>query len=173
MSDSSLPYGLQPTRLLCPWDFPGKSTGVGRHCLLCSLLKDALQPSNWRACLFPLYSATLCFSNCGLWTTCVRITWDASLKCRVLGLIPGVSVFLYLTDCIHNKWNMSSWWLIPKYFSLCVYDFYILTFYPSTVLYFLISFRNVFFFLLFVQDFLHRQLHHLWMRSLFLPFQSL
>ena len=27
--------GLQPTRLFCPWDFPGKSTGVGCHCLLC------------------------------------------------------------------------------------------------------------------------------------------
>ena len=28
------PHGLQPTRLLHPWDFPGKSTGVGCHCLL-------------------------------------------------------------------------------------------------------------------------------------------
>ena len=28
------PHGLQSTRLLCPWDFPGKSTGVGCHCLL-------------------------------------------------------------------------------------------------------------------------------------------
>ena len=39
MSNSSWPHGLQPTRLLCPWDFPGKSTGVGCHCLLriCSL----------------------------------------------------------------------------------------------------------------------------------------
>ena len=34
MSDSSRPHGLQPTRLLRPWDFPGKSTGVGCHCLL-------------------------------------------------------------------------------------------------------------------------------------------
>ena len=34
MSDSSQPHGLQPTRLLCPWDFPGKSTGVGCHRLL-------------------------------------------------------------------------------------------------------------------------------------------
>ena len=34
MSDSSRPYGLQPTRLLHPWDFPGKSTGVGCHWLL-------------------------------------------------------------------------------------------------------------------------------------------
>ena len=29
MSDSLRPHGLQPTRLLRPWDFPGKSTGVG------------------------------------------------------------------------------------------------------------------------------------------------
>ena len=34
MSDSSWPHGLQPTRLLRPWDFPGKSTGVGCHRLL-------------------------------------------------------------------------------------------------------------------------------------------
>ena len=26
--------GLKPTELLCPWDFPGKSTGVGCHFLL-------------------------------------------------------------------------------------------------------------------------------------------
>ena len=31
VSDSSRPHGLQPTRLLCPWDFPGKNTGVGCH----------------------------------------------------------------------------------------------------------------------------------------------
>ena len=35
MSDSSDSMDLQPTRLLHPWDFPGKSTGVGCHCLLC------------------------------------------------------------------------------------------------------------------------------------------
>ena len=34
MPDSSRFLGLQPTRLLCPWDFPGKSIGVGCHCLL-------------------------------------------------------------------------------------------------------------------------------------------
>ena len=27
-------YGLQPARLLCPWDFPGKNTEVGCHFLL-------------------------------------------------------------------------------------------------------------------------------------------
>ena len=40
LSDSLWPYGLQPTRLLHPWDFPSKSTGVGCHCLLhCFLYK--------------------------------------------------------------------------------------------------------------------------------------
>ena len=34
VSDPQKPHGLQPTRLLCPWDFPGKTTGVGCHCFL-------------------------------------------------------------------------------------------------------------------------------------------
>ena len=38
MSNSQQLHGPQPTRLLHPWDFPGKSTGVGCHCLLCSLV---------------------------------------------------------------------------------------------------------------------------------------
>ena len=33
MSKTWRPHGLQPTRLLRLWDFPGKSTGVGCHCL--------------------------------------------------------------------------------------------------------------------------------------------
>ena len=28
------PHGLQSTRLLCLWDFPGKSAGMGCRCLL-------------------------------------------------------------------------------------------------------------------------------------------
>ena len=36
LSDPQRPHGQQqqPSRLLCPWDFPGKSTGVECHCLL-------------------------------------------------------------------------------------------------------------------------------------------
>ena len=34
MPDSLRPHGLQSTRFLCPWDFPGKDTGVGCHFLL-------------------------------------------------------------------------------------------------------------------------------------------
>ena len=34
MSDSVWPQRWQPTRLPCPWDSPGKNTGVGCHFLL-------------------------------------------------------------------------------------------------------------------------------------------
>ena len=38
VSDSLQHHGLQPTRFLRPWDFPGKNIGVGCHCLLCNWL---------------------------------------------------------------------------------------------------------------------------------------
>ena len=45
-SDSLRPHGLQPTRPLYPWDFPGKSTGVGCHCFL---WKSSLRHTNkWK-----------------------------------------------------------------------------------------------------------------------------
>ena len=34
MSDSVLPHRWQPNRLFCPWDSPGKNTGVDCHFLL-------------------------------------------------------------------------------------------------------------------------------------------
>ena len=34
MSDSVRPHSWQPTRLPCPWESPGRNTGVGCHFLL-------------------------------------------------------------------------------------------------------------------------------------------
>ena len=39
VSDSATPW-LQPARLLCPWDCPGKNTGVGCHFLLQGILPN-------------------------------------------------------------------------------------------------------------------------------------
>ena len=50
-SNSWWPHGQQPTRLLHPWDFLGKSTGVGCHCLLQGLVYS---PRNLQLpCSFP------------------------------------------------------------------------------------------------------------------------
>ena len=57
VSDSEWPHGLQPTRLLRPWDFPGKSTGVGCHCLLrgSSLTRNQIHCLlHWQADSLPL-----------------------------------------------------------------------------------------------------------------------
>ena len=45
VSDSLQPYGLQPTRLFCPWGFPGKNTRVDCHSLLQKIfLTQGLNP---------------------------------------------------------------------------------------------------------------------------------
>ena len=44
VSDSVRPHRWQPTRLPCPWDSPGKKTGVGCHFLLqCMKVKSESQ----------------------------------------------------------------------------------------------------------------------------------
>ena len=46
VSDPQRPHGLQPSRVLRPWDFPGKSTGVGCHFLLqCMKMKSESEVS--------------------------------------------------------------------------------------------------------------------------------
>ena len=47
MSDSLRPHGLQPTRLLHPRDFPGKSARGGRQCLLRNWLQTRAACCCW------------------------------------------------------------------------------------------------------------------------------
>ena len=47
VSDLQGPHGLQPTRLLCTWDYPGKSTGVGCHCLGSCLQRKLQKDNTW------------------------------------------------------------------------------------------------------------------------------
>ena len=72
VSDSSRPHGLRPTRLLHPWNFPVKSTGVGCHCLLRSfwLLLGVL----WKEWCWSWNSSTLA-------TSCEELTHWQRLWC--------------------------------------------------------------------------------------------
>jgi len=93
VSDPQWPHGLQPSRLLCPWDFLGRSTGVGCHCLL-------------RCCYFSFHGfILLCKASMFLWIE----TWIWSLKNWVKVL--ALSYFSYM---IWGKWVLSLCFLIGK-----------------------------------------------------------
>ena len=74
VSDSSQPHGLQPTRLLCPWDFPGKS--AREPLFVWQLVKSSIRthwrdhaPKQWTSdvfflqCLQAISVSVLLFSN--------------------------------------------------------------------------------------------------------------
>ena len=89
VSDSVWPHGLQPTRLPCPWDSPGKSTGVGCPCLL------------WkRSLVFPIL---LFSSNSSHWSlrkaflSLLAIPWNSALKWVYLSFSPLLFNSLLLT----------------------------------------------------------------------------
>ena len=52
MSNSVQPQRRQPTRLPCPWDSPGKNTGVGCHLLL-QCMKVKRESEVAQSCLTP------------------------------------------------------------------------------------------------------------------------
>ena len=50
-------HGLLPTRLLCPWGFPDKTTGVGCHFLLRGIFltqRSNLRPPHWQVDPLPV-----------------------------------------------------------------------------------------------------------------------
>ena len=65
LPDSLQPSGLQPARLLCSWDFPGRNPGVGYHFLLQGIFwTQGLNPRllhllRWQSCL-PLSNLQYC-----------------------------------------------------------------------------------------------------------------
>ena len=51
VSDSLQPYRLHPIGLLCPWDFPGKSTEVSSHFLPQGSNLQLLRLLHWQVSL--------------------------------------------------------------------------------------------------------------------------
>ena len=72
------PHGLKPSRLICPWDSPGKNTGVGCHFLLQGIfLTQGSNPHllRWQADSLPMshpyfiicLAALVLVVPCGIW----------------------------------------------------------------------------------------------------------
>ena len=84
VSDSLCPRGLQPARLLCPWDSPGKNTGVGCHALLQRIFPT--QGSNW-GLLWLLHCRQILY----LWAT-----WETLISYGWLYMLSHVQLFATL-----------------------------------------------------------------------------
>ena len=115
VSDPQRPHGLQPSRLLRPWDFPGKSTGVGCHCLLlfltaakslqsCPTLCDPIDGGPPGSAIPGILQArtlewvAISFSNAWKWKvkvksfSCVWLLatpWTAAYQAAVLGIFQA------------------------------------------------------------------------------------
>ena len=77
MSDSLQPHRRQPTRLCCPWDSPGKNTGVACHFLLqCMKVKSESE--------VPQSYPILCDPH-GLQPTRLLRPWDSPGKSTGVG----------------------------------------------------------------------------------------
>ena len=71
VSDSVRPHRWQPTRLLCPWDSPGKNTGVGCHFLL-QCIKVKSESEIPQSC--PTFSNPM---DCSLWDSSIHGIFQA------------------------------------------------------------------------------------------------
>ena len=100
VSDSSRPRGRQPTRLLHPWDFPGKSAGVGCHCLLqgardqianiCWIIEKARQfQKNIYFCFIDFAKAFDCVNHNKLWKILKDMGIPDHLTCLLRNLYAG------------------------------------------------------------------------------------
>ena len=101
MSDSVLPHRQQPNRLRCPWDSPGKNTGVGCHFLLqcmkvksesevaqscLTLISDPMDCSPTGSSIHGIFQARIAFSKTYMLTSSIistivfKVNW---VKCDV------------------------------------------------------------------------------------------
>ena len=109
VSDSLWPHGRQPTRLLCPWDSPGKDTGVGIRSFLQEIFPNhGSNPGllHWRWILYWLShegSTEINFNViAGLWVLIVKKGKWKSLSC-VHVFTTSRSVLWWVTQKVHSE----------------------------------------------------------------------
>ena len=90
------PHRQQPTRLPCPWDSPGKNTGVGFHFLIqCMKMKRESEVS--QSCL--TLSDPM---NCSLPGSSVHGIFQARVLQWVAIAFSGTCVYKCIHICIHT-----------------------------------------------------------------------
>ena len=99
VTDSLWPHGLQPAKLLCPWDFPGKNTGVGWHFLLQGIFQ--IPGLNPRLLYWQKQSLQMC--------KCWEITEDELLVSKQGGPDGGCEREIFTASWeVFPPWSLSS-----------------------------------------------------------------
>ena len=115
MSNSVRPHRWKPTRLLCPWDSPGKNTGVGCHFLLqrmnvksereaaqsCPTLRDPMDCSPPGSPVHGIFQArvlewgAVAFSVCMLYPDEKKNFWKKEIRKKIF---KWTKTNLYITN---------------------------------------------------------------------------
>ena len=120
LSDSLQPHELQHSRLLCPWDFPGKNTGVGCHFLLqgrnrlqfdnavylCTMASSG--EAEWRqltqSLTVPLFTTFYWFqSKLKIYPTGPKFNEIKTAK--ILGIVLNTDIKAIARPCWKNLWS--------------------------------------------------------------------
>ena len=110
VSDSLRPHGLQPTRLLCPWDSPGKNTRVGCHALLQGNLPDS---GIEHRSLKSLALAGGFFTTSATWEAhiCMYLRGKTShASCRTILIVKKNCIYVCVSLPLYMKQWGASWW---------------------------------------------------------------
>ena len=99
ISDSLQPHGLQPTRLLCTWGFPGKNAGVGCHFLLWVIfLTQGLNP-----CILLGRWILYHWATCEVQVALLDLNWRCQNKHMKI-IFPKASLICYNLIIENNQW---------------------------------------------------------------------
>ena len=98
--DPQWPHGLQPSRVLHPWNFPGKSTGVGCHFLLQwkalrEMENQTILPFSWETCM-QVQEATV--------RTCMEQLIGSRWRKEYSCLLSPCLFHLYTEHIMRNCW---------------------------------------------------------------------
>ena len=114
MSNSLRPHGLQPTRLLCPWNFPDKNTGAGCHFLLQGIFPT--QVSNLGLPLYRqmLYRLSHQGSPCMLYNVYIKVYMQSSVTLfkDTITCLPNIYFSSFLASIILTLLMWKHPWLI-------------------------------------------------------------
>ena len=116
VSDPQRPHGLQPARLLHPWDFPGKSTGGACHWLLQGIFPTQGSNPDHSFCNEHLAAEPCCWELSQDWDVAPRVLpWSpptpippSFLYFGLLSSDMGLEtrpVYSFCCDCYEAVWN--------------------------------------------------------------------